>query len=73
MTAWILLGIVLFAVGAESFRRAGRLGEYVVLYRTPRNRADADRALMTVTGFRIIFSLLASAGVFCVLGGIALA
>ncbi len=73
MIPWLLIGLVLFVVGAVGFERAGRLGDYVLLHRPPRTRAQADRALMTVTSFRLVFGLLAAGGVLCVLAGLALA
>ncbi len=73
MLFWVVFGSVLLLIGGMCFARAGALADYLVPNRSRRDRADADRMIVTITGFRIIAGLLASAGALLVVGSLVLA
>ncbi len=73
MLLWVVFGSVLLLIGGMCFARADSLVDFLVPNRSRRDRADADRVLMTITGFRIIAGLLAFAGALLVVGSLVLA
>ena len=70
MLLWVVFGGVLLLIGGLCFARAGALADTMVLDRSRRDHADADRVLTTVTGFRIVAGLLAIAGALLVAGSL---
>ncbi len=73
MLIWVAFGSLMLLVGGMCFARANALADVVAPNRSRGDRADLDRAVVTITGFRIIAGLLALAGALLVAGGVAFA
>ncbi len=73
MLVWVAFGTVMLLVGGMCFARADTLADIVAPNRSPGDRAGVDRAVVTITGLRIIAGLLTLAGALLIAGSVAFA
>lgn len=66
MLIWVAFGSVMLLVGGMCFARADALADIMAPNRAAGDHADVDRAVVTITGFRIIAALVAIAGALIV-------